>query len=445
MTTSTLSETEIRLINVDPRGNSNKFYNILVEGNQVTAHYGRVGYEGARTTYSGGDRKAQQLVSQKIRKGYTRQNVVSARIDPGHNNQHEVKKAVSQSLVRNNRRGKNAKLLADLVERLVSSNAHNILEASGGQIQFKDGIAQTPLGILGRDAITSARRILDEVEKIEGKARSTSADITSLEDMAIEYATLVPQNFGMKGGWHKTFWDTHTTASQRSFLDQLAASLDWYESEAKGVGETEEKDYSDLFAYKLDILTDKKEFARIEKMFKDSTNSMHTSATMKLKRVFVIAADDTEFNARAAEIGNVKEFWHGTGVHNVLSIMRKGLFCPKPNAGIKITGRMFGDGVYFSNQSTKALNYATGFWGNGIRRNSDCFMFLADVAMGTEFRPQTSIGRDQYSKLYAGQQLFDRVRHSINVRPGKSGVRNHEAIVWNTDQIRLKYLCEFSN
>ena len=39
---------------------------------------------------------------------------------------------------------------------------------------------------------------------------------------------------------------------------------------------------------------------------------------------------------------------------------------PPANAS-HCTGRMFGNGVYFSDQSTKALNYAYGYWGGGDR------------------------------------------------------------------------------
>ena len=40
---------------------------------------------------------------------------------------------------------------------------------------------------------------------------------------------------------------------------------------------------------------------------------------------------------------------------------------------------------------------------------------------------------------------FGKHWNSINVRPGHGGVRNHEAIVWNIDQIRVRYLCEFDS
>ncbi|WP_430326539.1 hypothetical protein, partial [Salmonella enterica] len=65
------------------------------------------------------------------------------------------------------------------------------------------------------------------------------------------------------------------------------------------------------------------------------------------------------WNANGKKVGNIKELWHGTRVGNVLSIMKGGFVIPPSNAS-HVTGRMFGNGVYFSDQSTKSLNYAYG-------------------------------------------------------------------------------------
>ena len=62
----------------------------------------------------------------------------------------------------------------------------------------------------------------------------------------------------------------------------------------------------------------------------------------------------TKHISQGEPIGNVMELWHGTRVENVLSILKGGLIIPKSSAG-HVTGRMFGDGVYFSDQSTNPL------------------------------------------------------------------------------------------
>src|SRR5262249_54679202 len=130
-------------------------------------------------------------------------------------------------------------------------------------------------------------------------------------------------------------------------------------------------------------------------------------------------------------VGNVAELWHGTKASNLLSILKGGLIIPPSNAP-HCTGRMFGNGVYFSDQSTKSLNYAYGYWGGGPADNN-CFMFLVDVAMGKYFvpdGPSTRLPMPGYDSTYA--------------QASKSGVMNNEMIVYKTSQINPRFLVEFA-
>ena len=160
-----------------------------------------------------------------------------------------------------------------------------------------------------------------------------------------------------------------------------------------------------------------------------------------MKAALAIEYNDEEeahYTAVQNKVGNVKQLWHGTTAQNVLNILRTGLFCPKSNdSRYGITGRMFGDGVYLSDQSTKALNYACGFWGH-VSKGNATYMFLADTAMGNEYQPNNSIARHQIPSN-ARQGGYD----SIYITGGTQGVINNEMIVWNTEQIRLSYLVIF--
>jgi len=116
----------------------------------------------------------------------------------------------------------------------------------------------------------------------------------------------------------------------------------------------------------------------------------------------------------------------------VLSILKQGLVVPPSNAS-HCCGRMFGDGVYFSDQSTKSLNYSYGYWDSG-QRDQNCYMFLADVAMGNSYIPQGHSSRTLPSKF-----------NSIFAKGGVSGVTNNEMIVPSTNQCNLKFLVNFSS
>ncbi len=138
------------------------------------------------------------------------------------------------------------------------------------------------------------------------------------------------------------------------------------------------------------------------------------------------------FDDTAKTLGNVRsDLWHGTRASNLLSILKHGLMIPPSNAA-HCTGRMFGNGIYTSLQSTKALNYATGFWNRSGRSGQRSFMFLCDVALGKVHKPRTFGG---------GYPV--RGSNTTWVEPGQGGVLNHECIVYDTSQINLRYLAEF--
>lgn len=93
---------------------------------------------------------------------------------------------------------------------------------------------------------------------------------------------------------------------------------------------------------------------------------------------------------------------------------------------------MFGDGVYGSDQSTKALNYARGgTWDHGPIDKS-CFMFLVDFALGKMYIPKGSyetLPKIGYDSTFA--------------KPGISGIMNNEFIVYRDSQVNIRYLVEF--
>lgn len=174
--------------------------------------------------------------------------------------------------------------------------------------------------------------------------------------------------------------------------------------------------------------------ARILAFFKAGHHTKHASSNLRVARIFeVILGDmDRQYREDGLKVGGVMELWHGTRAHNLLSILRSGLIIPRENGSIHVTGRMFGNGVYFSDQSTKSLNYAAGYW-DGKASEDRCFMFLADVAMGRPWHP------DRTGASVKPPAGYD----SVYARGGKDRVLNNEMIVYRTSQVNLKYLVEF--
>jgi poly [ADP-ribose] polymerase len=176
---------------------------------------------------------------------------------------------------------------------------------------------------------------------------------------------------------------------------------------------------------------DAAETKRVSALFRKTRQAMHACHGYEVSRVLSVEIEHEgpAFATDGEVIGGIRELWHGSQASNILSILRSGLVVPKTAAH----GRMFGDGIYFSDQSTKALNYATGWW-SGRGSQPEAFMFLAQVAMGKMYRPRGPMGG---GALPAG---YD----SVFAEAGRAGVQNNEMIVARPSQVRVMRLVEFT-
>jgi poly [ADP-ribose] polymerase len=329
-------------------------------------------------------------------------------------------------------------VLEKLVHRLAEANRHELHVASGGQldIDLTTGLVTTPIGIITQGNIDQARALLKGfVEPVQKQAFDTSDFKSKLND----YLMLVPQKVGHRG-WHRTFISNDAALQRQSqLLDQLESSISLAEQRVKdtekAAAKAAGKKVDDkVFEVELSVIDPSSaEFKRIVAFYEKGRNTMHTSHRLKPVRAYTVHIPSMrqEFDNDGAKLPNVWELWHGTRTHNVLSILKNKLIIPKSGGSIAITGRMFGDGLYFSDQSTKSLNYAYGYWDGGARDNN-CFMFLAQVAMGNYYTPNRPL-----SNIPAG---YD----SCYAVGGQSGVMNNEMIVYRTSQADIRTLVEFS-
>lgn len=422
------------LIWTDPKTNKNKFYEVTRSGDSVRVRYGRVGETGT-TLNQGlvGPRGFERIVNQKKRKGYKEASVVTNTSGSRNLN---LEKAAQATLLADNSDPR----LAALVTKLINVNAHEILKASGGKLQVEDGQIRTPLGLLTHSAIDEARRILTSVEQAPKQREKYLAD----------YMTLVPQNVGRGRSWVETFLATKEDRdSQSTFLDQLEQSLDFASTQAEATSPAES--YDDLFRYKITPVDAPKVIKTLQENFKRSRNRNHGysiyNSSLKNVYTFADAAAMTAFDEKAAEIGNVVSTWHGTRAMNLLSIASKGLKSPREFKKLYTTGAMFGQGIYSSTCSTKALGYSdSGVW--SASKSNVHYLFATEVALGNTYYP----GRSKPTSTNWDSILDGKVKdasgrpfNSIDVSPGFWNLLNPETIVPNASQMVIRYLLEFES
>lgn len=418
----------VMLLMNNAAGNNNKFYEMKLEDDDgVVIRYGRVGANGVTEHKGYGEAVFEKVKNAKIRKGYREVDVVTnsnGTVGNSSNSAKNIAEIAKRDVAKGN------PTLHKLMDRLSEINRFQLLAASGGQIDIVDGEVKTALGILvPLSSIEEAKLKLIELAEYVEREDLTTSYINLLQD----YLTLIPQKIPSKRGWHNSFFTEFTNfQNQNDLLEQLENSV----KNSKPIEEVvdPQKEIERIFGYHLEVLDDTKTFNKIDKFYKSTLQRQHVSSNRKLKNVYrmVNEVKAKEYDEVLSRLGNEMMLWHGTRACNVLSILKGGLIIPPTVGGnYTIAGRMFGDGCYFSDQSSKSLNYSVGYWGSGGYESGSVFMLNASVAMGKAYTPS--------GPTHSRPAGYD----SIFAKGGKSGVMNNEMIVPTTNQFRLDYLCEF--
>lgn len=415
---------EVRLIFSDLKGNNNKYWNgKLYDDNRVIVEWGRIGSSGQDQDMGVvGKRFLDRKKNEKIRKGYTELKVLSDSAETkviANGSLHEIAKKQIQS---------DNPLVDKLIERLVKQNVHKITSETEIKYNANTGTFSTPLGIVTLDAISEARTILADIDVHITKGDTTSDTIASLIS---QYMRLIPQKIKGRLDIAKIFPDKNAIKNQSDILDALEASYNTVTTQPQTVKKKKVKEEV-VFSVKLSLASQDK-VDEISKLYKKTLHRNHSASHLNVKTVYEvhIASMAEAFEKKGKAIGNIMQLWHGTKAANLLSILKSGLKVSPPSTA-NITGKLFGNGIYGTDISTKALNYAYGYWDG--KREQNCFMFLCDFALGKTYIPKGqnygSFPKKDYDSTFA--------------KSGESGVQNNEMIVYNDYQVNLLFLIEFN-
>lgn len=422
---------EAKYIKSDVDHNNNKYWYITEYDNYTcTVNFGRVGNNGqSKTHHFHSQTEAAKFFDKKCRekegerKGYRPLQVINGSVSV------EGKVAVSHDLakVASEQIKTDSPQTQALLRYLTKVNVHHILSATTMKYDVDKGLFTTPCGIVSKDGIGRARELLTEIGDYVAEGDFGNA---SYKKILNDYLMLIPQKVGRKLNPATLYPDLDAVQRQNDILDSLDASLQAVLSMPSNGGKTAE--VGKVFEVKLERVTDAKEIERIRRKYRATLQDMHACAHLDVRTVYSveIASMERAYEEKAKEVGNIMELWHGTRASNLLSILKSGFVIPPSNSP-HCTGRMFGNGVYFSDQSTKSLNYAYGYWG-GETTDNNCFMFLVEVAMGRFYvptGPEQNLPKAGYDSTFA--------------KSGVSGVGNNEMIVYKTWQINPNYLVEF--
>lgn len=408
---------EISLIKVSIDANNNKFWKIKVENNISIREWGRVGSSGSSKTENLSVYAAQRLAEKKIRDGYQEVHLVNTKTNTNNKNNVLLLDKFINELSENNQD------VLNVLKYCQESNIHQILDKTTLTFNKNTGLFSTPLGIVTLNSLISAENLLIKI-----KNDVLSGNQINNKDVE-DYLTLIPQKVGLKINALVLFGSEKKIEYQKDILESLKASLDISFNDKNEISNEQEKN---PFNVEIKPIEDQEIIELIKKMFLGNIDKSHPSAKLKYSNAFHLNIKSMTNNARFKK-GEGKQLWHGTRVGNVLSILKNGMKIISSNTNI-VTGRMFGDGLYFSDISTKALNYSLGTWNSvGKGSGNKYYGLICDVFMNKTYQTSTtriSYPVDGYDSTFA--------------KAGVNGLKNNEMIVYSEKQVIPIYLVEFT-
>jgi poly [ADP-ribose] polymerase len=331
--------------------------------------------------------------------------------------------------------------IKELVERLYFEAGQAVKQQLSGSLH---STTENPLGTLTLTQIETGRKILQDIQKlIVDKPKLKGTIHTDLVDLSNSFFSAIPQQIPHRpkpsaGETALKEWLKTIVLNDEKRLDDkedMLGLLSDVQGMVKGFATTDiGKKYQEIGCEYVPLSKKDERYIRISDYMAKSRSDRHNwgSTIRNIWTVSVKGQKDRHLKPMK-EIGNIKPLFHGSGPQNILGISKHGLLMRPP--GVYITGSMFGNGLYFADQSSKSEQYSFNRFNAGARGrdHSTFFMFVADVALGTI---------KEYEDAQTHLNKAPKGYHSVLGKKGRYLAHN-EFIVYEVNQHILQYLIEF--
>lgn len=390
------------LIMVTPQ-NNNKYYEMTeCSDGSFSVRYGRVGSTCVSTSYPMD--KWNQKYREKIRKGYVDQTELHTVIEKEKSRYKDI----------------DDKSVADLIERL-DMYANAVIKANY---------------TISVEKVTTA--MVDKARSILNRLKSQK-DLLSFNNSLLELFSVLPRE--MKSVNDYLCNDSSDIACIIERESELLDIISGQVKKSKAINPIDKSDIDNnktiLEALGLKIMPATQNEVNL------ILNHLDNSIKNKFKQAWAVTNTKTQarFENYLSRNANPKTMllWHGSKNENWMSIINNGLLL-NPNA--KITGKMFGQGIYFAPSSKKSFNYTSikgSYWAHGNANNA--FMALYETIQDSPFDVYSY--KSSYSNL-TEKSLYrlDENAKYLHAHAGRD-LRNDEIIYYREDQITIRYLVEF--
>lgn len=395
-----------KLVMVTTGANHNKYYEMIpnADGSTFTVKYGRVGANPQVRAYGSYD--FNKKYREKLNKGY---------VDQTHLVMEKVNKI--------------QKKYKDISDKGVFDIVNRLQEMANKAISSNYTVSA--------DEVT--QRMVDSAKEQLNRLANVSS-VNDFNEILLGLFTIIPRKMGKVANYLandvKDF--EKLVQNEQDLLDVMAAQVKQIaktSDEDEGVEQTLLED----LGISVKPATDKE---------KEKIKKMIGRMGSKFKDAWVVDNKETRkaFNKHKKELGKpeVKQLFHGSRNENWWSIVNNGLSL-NPNA--VITGKMFGQGIYFANVAAKACGYTSNRgsrWANGS--DSTGFLAVYDVIYGTPYMVDQR-GKKGYADSYITYDKLQKMQAGADCLHATKdcGLLNDEIIVYKETQSTVKYLVELYN
>jgi len=332
---------------------------------------------------------------------------------------------------------KGYKDVTSLVTEVVGDSTETVLAKLDSQIvntfldlmqKYTDGLVKNVYSVTYKsvtlEQVRKAQSILDEFDILD------KTDEKQVNEKLLELYTVIPRRMQHVTNHLLPSIDLEKTLEkEQDNLDAMSSQVQINEQEKENNKNLSEKDLKKqtildvLGVEEMEEVTNVKELEYLTKQI-TSRNSIKT--IFKLNK----PQEDETFQKWVSKSKNTQTriLIHGTRCSSVLSILKQGLKI-RPSGNFQFSGKVYGNGNYFSEVVSKSLNY-TGY-------DQDKILLVYEVHTGNPFIYEGWYRGNSFTLDY--DNLSKRGFDSTHVNAG-NGLLNSEIIVYNEQQCRIKYI-----
>lgn len=338
-----------------------------------------------------------------------------------------------------------------------------------------------PLGKISSTQLEKAHEILQKMKAIIDKVRDSDSNsdsdsdsnsdknvvinkelLSRIKDLSSEYYTLVPYNCGRRKP--PLLEDSESIDKNVALLEELKNIHITYTIIKKVTSNINRLTnvYSQLETKVTPLDKNCQMYSELLK-YVENTHCPTHYCKLAVTDIYEINKDtNSVYDNFTKKMKNKMLLFHGSPIANWCSILKNGLLLDPSKLGVKITGKMFGYGIYWANAISKSFNYC-----GADSTDNTAVLAIGEVALGDMYEQYgsnynisqvTMDGLKKNSTWGKGQHTPESITivNGIGIPNGKLKKNTNDAqnnysllydefIIYNSNQYKIKYLIVVKN